>query len=191
MCVNYRGLNQITIKNWYLLSLILGLLDQLNHAKIYTNIDLCGAYNLVHIGEGDEWKTTCRTCYSHFEYVVMPFGLTNAPIFFNIWWMMFFVNIWMILWSITSMTSSFSLKNGKPWTPCTFCFGFQKLQKISLYAKLEKCGFHQFEVEFLGYIISRDCVCMDPRKVQTVVDWATPTFVRNVQCFLRFANFYR
>jgi hypothetical protein len=53
-------------------------LNIFNHAKVYTKIDLCGAYNLVCIWEGDEWKTTIKTCYDHFEYVVMPFGLTNA-----------------------------------------------------------------------------------------------------------------
>jgi hypothetical protein len=71
------------------------------------------------------------------------------------------------------------------------CFVLEKLQEISLYAKLEKFGFHQFEVNFLGYIISRDGIHMDPCKVQTIVNWATLTFVRYVQCFLWFANFYR
>jgi hypothetical protein len=65
----------------------------------------------------------------------------------------------------------------------------EKLWKVGLYAKLEKCRFHQFEVEFLGYIISRNGVCMDLHKVQTIMDWATLTFVWNVQCFLGFANF--
>ncbi len=80
MCVDYCGLNRFTIKNRYPLPLILGLLDQLSHAKMYTKIDLHGTYNLVHIREGDEWKMTFRTHYNHFEYVVMmPFVITNAP----------------------------------------------------------------------------------------------------------------
>ncbi len=66
MCVNYHGLNQLTIKNWY-------LLNRFNHVKMYTKIDLRGAYNLACIWKGDEWKTTFRTIYGHFEYVVMPF----------------------------------------------------------------------------------------------------------------------
>ncbi len=77
MCVNYYGLNQLTVKNQYLLPLISGLLNQFSHAKVYTKIDLHGAYNLVCIQKGDEWKTFFRTHYDHFEYVVMPFGLTN------------------------------------------------------------------------------------------------------------------
>jgi hypothetical protein len=69
MCVDYRGLNKLTIKNRYPLPL-----DQLQQAKIYNKIDLRGAYNLVCIKEGDEWKTTFRTRYGHFEYTIMPFG---------------------------------------------------------------------------------------------------------------------
>ncbi len=63
--------------------LVLGLLDQFIHAKMYTKIDLCETYNLVYIQECDEWKMTFKTCYNHFEYVVMPFGLTNAPVVFQ------------------------------------------------------------------------------------------------------------
>ena len=83
MCVDYRGLNKVTKKNRYPLPLILGLLEQLGRAKIFTRIDLRGAYNLVRIKEGDEWKTAFRTRYGHFEYNVMPFGLTNASAAFQ------------------------------------------------------------------------------------------------------------
>ena len=82
ICVDYRGLNKVTKKNFYPLSLISGLLEQLGRAKIFTKIDLRGAYNLVRFKEGDEWKTVFRTRYGHFEYNVMPFGLTNAPVVF-------------------------------------------------------------------------------------------------------------
>jgi hypothetical protein len=66
----------------------------------------------------------------------------------------------------------------------------EKLREVGLYATLEKCEFHQSKVEFLGYIISRDGILMNLRKVQTIVDWATPNSIQNVQCFLGFANFY-
>jgi len=79
LCVDYRGLNSITIKNRYALPLISELLDRIKGAKYFTKIDLRGAYNLVRIAEGEEWKTAFRTRYSHFEYLVMPFRLTNAP----------------------------------------------------------------------------------------------------------------
>jgi hypothetical protein len=83
LCVDYRGLNKITKKNRYPLPLILGLLDRLRTGKIFTKHDLCGAYNLLRIRPGDEWKTTFRTRYGHFEYTVMPFDLTNTPAVFQ------------------------------------------------------------------------------------------------------------
>jgi hypothetical protein len=83
MCVNNCRVNKVTKKNHYPLPLISGLLEQLGSAKIFTKIDLKGAYNLVRIKEGDECKITFRIRYGHFEYSVMPFGLTNAPTVFQ------------------------------------------------------------------------------------------------------------
>jgi hypothetical protein len=65
------------------------------------------------------------------------------------------------------------------------------LRDVSLYAKLEKCVYHQLQVKFLGYIISNEGLIVDPKKIQAVTDWSTPKTVRDVQCFLGFANFYR
>jgi hypothetical protein len=74
---------------------------------------------------------------------------------------------------------------------CHVCLVLEKLWEVGLYAKLKKCEFHQFEVEFLGYIISRNGICKDFHKVQIIIDWATLAFVYDVQCFLGFANFYQ
>jgi hypothetical protein len=79
LCVDYRGLNKITIKNRYPLPLISELLDRLGHAKIFSKLDLRDAYHRLRIKEGDEWKTVFKTRYGLFEYMVMPFGLANAP----------------------------------------------------------------------------------------------------------------
>ncbi|KAJ1155053.1 hypothetical protein NDU88_007789 [Pleurodeles waltl] len=86
-CIDYRGLNKITIKNKYPLPLIPVLLEQVKKAKIYTKLDLRGAYHLVRMREGDEWKTAFKTRYGLFEYTFMPFGLCNAPAAFQ-----FFLN---------------------------------------------------------------------------------------------------
>ncbi|KAJ1193659.1 hypothetical protein NDU88_002955 [Pleurodeles waltl] len=86
-CIDYRGLNKVTIKNKYPLPLIPVLLEQVKRAKIYTKLDLRGAYHLVGMREGDEWKTAFKTRYGLFEYTVMPFGLCNAPAAFQ-----FFLN---------------------------------------------------------------------------------------------------
>ena len=83
LCVDYQGLNAITIKNRHPLPLITESLDRLAKAKFFTKINLCGAYTHIRIAEGDEWKTAFRTRYGHFEYLIMPFGLTNAPASFQ------------------------------------------------------------------------------------------------------------
>ena len=79
LCVDYRGLNAGTIKNRYLLPLIRETLMRLSKACYYTALDVCGAYNLLRVAKGDEWKTAFRTQYGLYESLVMPFGLTNAP----------------------------------------------------------------------------------------------------------------
>ena len=83
LCVDYSGLNKITVHNRYPLPLSLELLDRLRSACVFSKNDWGGAYNLVQIKPGDEWKTTFRTRYGHFEYKVMPFGLTNAQAVFQ------------------------------------------------------------------------------------------------------------
>ena len=79
LCVDYQGLNKLTQKDCYPLPLISDLLDSPSCTKIYTKSDLQHVYHLVHIADGDEWKTTFRTRYGSYEWLVMPFGLTNAP----------------------------------------------------------------------------------------------------------------
>ena len=79
LCVDYWGLNNLTIKNRYPLPLIGQSLDQLGRAKEFTQLDLINAYHRMRICEGNEWKMAFRTWYSYFEYQVMPFGLFNAP----------------------------------------------------------------------------------------------------------------
>ncbi|KAM0709942.1 hypothetical protein Q7P35_003986 [Cladosporium inversicolor] len=83
LCVDYRGLNAITKKNWHPLPLISETLDRLGYATVFSALDLKDAYHRIPIKRGDEWKTAFRTRYSHFEYCVMPFGLTNAPATFQ------------------------------------------------------------------------------------------------------------
>lgn len=83
LCVDYRGLNKVTVKNRYLLPLMGEILDRVNGAKVFSKIDLKDAYYRIRIRPGDEWKTAFRTRYGHYEYLVMLFGLTNAPAAFQ------------------------------------------------------------------------------------------------------------
>ena len=83
LCVDYRGLNAVTVKNRYPLPLMSELQDRVNGARVFSKIDLINGYNLLRIREGDEWKTAFRSRYGSFEYLVMPFGLANAPASFQ------------------------------------------------------------------------------------------------------------
>ena len=189
MCVDYRGFNKITVKNQYPLPPISGLFDQLSQAKIYTKIDLRGAYNLVRIKAGDEWKTAFQTRYGHFEYNVMPFGLTNAPaIFQHLMNDVFreFLDHFVVVYLDNILIFSKNEKDHKNHVRLVL----EKLHSVGLYAKLEKCVFHQPQVEFLSCIISREGLLMDPKKIEAVISWKRPSIIRDVQCFLGFVNFY-
>ena len=190
LVVDYRGLNKVTIRNRYALPLISSLLEQISGAKFFTKIDLRGAYNLVRIRPGDEWKTAFRTRYGHFEYTVMPFGLTNAPaVFQHMANDIFrdFLDIFLIIYLDDLLIYSKTQEEHNAHVRQVL----QRLREYGLYAKLEKCNFDCKQVEFLGYVVSSEGISMDPAKVQTVLDWQIPCSVRDVQCFLGFANFYR
>jgi hypothetical protein len=185
MCVDYCGLNKITIKNRYPLPLISGLLNQLGQAKIYIKIDLRGTYNLVRIKGGDEWKTVFRIRYGHFEYNVMPFGLTNALVIFqHLMNDIFqeFLDDFMVCYFDDILIFSKNEEDHEKY----FQMVLQKLHDAGLYAKLEKCVFHQPQVEFLSYIISGEGL-----SIQTIMEWRKSKTIRDVQCFLGFASFYR
>ena len=190
LCVDYRRLNDITIKNRYPLPLIGDLLDQLRHAKIYTKIDLRGAYNLLRIAPGEEWKTAFRTRFGLFEYRVMPFGLTNAPATFqhlmnNIFHDLLDKCVIIYLDDILVYSSNDSDHRHHVRQV------LRRLRTNKLYAKHDKCEFHARQVEFLGFIVNPNGVSMDIDKVSAIVDWPTPKNLREVQSFLGFANFYR
>jgi len=124
---------------------------------------------LVCIQKGDEWKMTFKIHYDHFEYIVMPFGLTNAPIVFQHMMNDVFCDYlddFMVFYINNILIFSKNMADHE----CHVCLVLEKFLEVHIYAKLEKCGFHQFEVELLGYIISRDGICMDLRKVQNIMD---------------------
>lgn len=79
LCVDYRGLNAITVKNQYPLPLPNEIMDCIQGVKHFTKLDICSGYNLVRIATGDKWKTALRTRYGHFEYTVMPFWSHQSP----------------------------------------------------------------------------------------------------------------
>jgi len=190
LCVDYRGLNEGTIKNRYPLPLIQETLMRLSRAKYFTKLDVRSAYNLLRIAEGDEWKTAFRTRYGLYESLVMPFGLTNAPADFQ-----HFIND-VLAPFLDQFTTAYlddiliysdTLDEHKEHVRQVL----EALRKNQLHLKPEKCEFFLDEVKYLGLIIGREGIKMDPAKVETVKDWPTPENLKDVRSFLGFANFYR
>ncbi|KAI2660339.1 Transposon Tf2-6 polyprotein [Labeo rohita] len=189
-CIDYRALNQVTVKFSYPLPLIPNSLEQLRGAQIYSKLDLHSAYNLVRIHRGDEWKTAFITPRGHYEYLVMAYGLANAPsVFQNFMNTIFqeYINRFVIVYIDDILIYSPSLTEHIGHVKLVL----QKLREFSLFLKAEKCEFHVTCTSFLGYIISPTGVSMDERKVVAISSWPTPTTVKELQRFLGFSNFYR
>ncbi len=189
-CIDYRGLNNITIKFRYPLPLVPAALEQLREAQYFTKLDLRSAYNLIRIREGDEWKTAFSTTTGHYEYLVMPFGLANSPSVFQSFINDVFrdmLNRWVIVYIDDILIYSTTLKDHIKQVRAVL----RRLIDHQLYAKAEKCEFHQESVSFLGYVISSGGVAMDDKKIHRVVNWLQPTTLKELQRFLGFANFYR
>uniref|UniRef100_A0A669CB49 Gypsy retrotransposon integrase-like protein 1 n=1 Tax=Oreochromis niloticus TaxID=8128 RepID=A0A669CB49_ORENI len=189
-CIDYRGLNNITIKNKYPLPLLTSAYELLQGATVFTKLDLRNAYHLVRIREEDEWKTAFNTHLGHFEYLVMPFGLTNAPTVFQAFvndvlrdFLDHFVFVYLDDILIFSRSVSEHERHVRLVLQCRL--------ENRLFVKGEKCEFHVTTVSFLGYIIEQGNLRPDPAKVQAVVDWPVPTNRKQLQSFLGFANFYR
>lgn len=190
LCVDYRGLNAITVKNRHALPLISESLARLAGARIYTKLDLRDAYHRIRIRKGDEWKTAFRTRYGHFEYRVMPFGLANAPATFQSYVnkaLVGLIDVCLVVYLddilIFSQDAEGHVRDVRTV--------LQRLREWNLYAGLEKCTFHTTQVEFLGFIVSNKGVAMDDTRVATIRDWPEPECIFDIQQFLGFANFYR
>ncbi|KAI2665857.1 Transposon Tf2-6 polyprotein [Labeo rohita] len=178
-CIDYRGLNDHQ-----------SALEQLRSAKIFTKLDLRSAYNLIRIRAGDEWKAAFSTISGHYEYRVMPFGLANSPSYFQAFINETFrdmLNRWVIVYIDDILIYSSTLTDHIQHVRSVL----QRLIAHQLYAKEEKCEFHQDKVSFLGYIISSEGVAIDERKVNAILNWPRPATLRELQRFLGFTNFYR
>lgn len=190
VCIDYRGLNDGTIKNRYPLPLIRETLMQLQNAKYFTTLDIRDAYNMIRIAEGDEWKTAFRTRWGLFETLVMPFGLTNAPADFQHFVndvLRPFLDRFCTAYLDDVLIYSETLEDHRNHVRQIL----DKLRSAGLFVKPEKCKFHQSSVEYLGLVITTKGLQMDPKKVEAVQQWPTPTKLKDVQAFLGFANFYR
>ncbi|GKC24625.1 putative reverse transcriptase domain-containing protein [Tanacetum coccineum] len=190
MCIDYRELNKLTIKNRYPLPRIDDLFDQLQGACCFSKIDLRSGYHQLRVREEDIPKTAFRTRYGHFEFTVMPFGLTNAPaIFMDLMnrvckpYLDKFVIVFIddiLIYSKSEEEHEVHLKTI-----------LDLLEKEKLYAKFSKCEFWLKEVQFLGHVVNRDGIHVDPSKVESVKNWKTPESSTEIRSFLGLAGYYR
>ena len=189
-CIDYRGLNDVSVKNRYPLPLMDTAFESLQGARLFSKLDLRNAYNLVRIRKGDEWKTAFNTPNGHYEYLVMPFGLANAPAVFQA-----FVND--VLRDLIGhsvfvyLDDILIFSKDREQHQRVVRQVLQRLLKQGLYVKADKCVFHTESISFLGFIITKGDLQMDPAKVSAVVEWPRPASVKQLQRFLGFANFYR
>ncbi|KAK8586224.1 hypothetical protein V6N13_130745 [Hibiscus sabdariffa] len=152
MCIDYRALNKLTVKNKYPIPLIADLFDQLGSARWFTKLDLRSGYYQVRIAEGDEPKTACVTRYGSFEFLVMPFGLTNALATFCTLMnkvLQPFLDRFVVVYLDDIVEYSNTLEEHVEHLRQVF----QVLRENELFVKREKCSFAQKEVPFLSHII--------------------------------------
>ncbi|GJS57103.1 putative reverse transcriptase domain-containing protein [Tanacetum coccineum] len=167
MCIDYHELNKLNVKNRYPLLRINDLFDQLQGSSVYSKIDLRSGYHQLRIKEEDIPITAFRTRYGHFEFQVMPFGLTNAPaVFMDLMnrvckpYLDKFVIVFIDDILIYSKDEEEHEKHLK--------IILELLKKERLYAKFSKCDFWLDSVQFLGYVIYRSGVHVDPAKIEAI-----------------------
>jgi hypothetical protein len=190
LCVDYRPLNAVTIKNKYPLPSIDVLFDQLVGAKVFSKIDLRSGYHQIKIRASDIPKTTFSTRYRLYEYLVMSFGLTNAPAYF-----MYLMNSVFMpeldKFVVVFIDDILVYSRNEHEHTMHLHTVLQRLRNHHLYAKLSKCDFWLREIKFLGHTVAQDGITVDPEKVQEVMDWKPPTIVRQIRSFLGLAGYYR
>jgi hypothetical protein len=189
LCVDYRALNEVTLKNKYPLLRIDDLFDQLCGACLFSNIHLRSGYHELMIRERDISKTAFVSRYGLYEYTVMSFRLTNAPTYFM--YLMYkifmeYLDKFVMVFINDILVYSRSVEEHIEHLHLVL----QKLQDHRLYAKLSKCEFWLKPVAYLGHIISKGGIFVDPSKVQDILGWNAPTSVRDIRSFLGLAGYY-
>ena len=190
ICVDYRALNALTVKNRYPIPLVQETLSRLHGKKYFTKLDIVGAFNRIRIAEGYEWKTAFSTRYGQFECLSMPFGLCNAPATFQSYIndaLRQHLDEFCSAYLDDVLIFSDTLEEHKQHVRTIVT----KLEQAGLFIDIDKCDFHVKSVKYLGLIITTDGIRMDPAKVESILDWETPRTLKDVQAFLGFANFYR
>ncbi|GJS97452.1 putative reverse transcriptase domain-containing protein [Tanacetum coccineum] len=190
MCIDYRELNKLTVKNRYPLPRIDDLFDQLQGSSVYSKIDLRSGYHQLRVREEDIPKMAFRTRYGHYEFQVMPFGLTNAPaVFMDLMNRVCkpFLDKFVIVFIDDILIYSKNKKEHEEHLKAVL----ELLKKEKLYAKFSKCEFWIPKVQFLGHVIDSQGIHVDPTKIESIKDWESPKTPTEIRQFLGLAGYYR
>ena len=190
LCIDYRQHNKLTVKYKYPLPRIDDFFDQLKGASIFSKIDLRSRYHQLRIKDVDVHKMTFRTRYGHYEFLVMLFGLTNVPTdFMDLMNRVFrsYVDQFVVVFIDDILMYSKDRENHDTHLRVVL----DTLRKEQLYAKLSKCEFWLNEMSFLGHIVSKERIRVDPKEIEVVVEWKPPRNVTEVRSFLGLAGYYR
>ncbi|KAL8134287.1 hypothetical protein AgCh_009360 [Apium graveolens] len=190
LCIDYRELNKVTVRNRYPLPRIDDLFDQLQGAKYFSKIDLRSGYHQLRVREEDVSKTAFRTRYGHYEFLVMSFGLTNVPaVFMDLMNRVFhdYLDKFVVVFIDDILIYSRSREEHEEHLRTVL----EILRKRKLFAKFSKCEFWLEEVAFLGHVVSGRGIELDPAKVEAITNWPRPSNVTEVRSFLGLAGYYR
>jgi len=190
VCVNYRALNALIIKNRNAPPLIRNTLARLCAAKFYTKFDIIAVFNEIRMRKSDEHKTAFITRYDLFEYVVILFGLYNAPDIFQA-----FINEtlreYLDDFCTAYLNNILIYSNTQEEHTRHIKLVLARLKQTELYLDIDKCEFNITQIKYLNLIITTEDIKIDPEKIKTIQKWEVPRSLKNAQAFLDFANFYR
>ncbi|GJX36787.1 putative nucleotidyltransferase, ribonuclease H [Tanacetum coccineum] len=183
MCIDYRKLNKLTVKNRYPLPRIDDMFDQLQRSRVYSKFDLRSVYHQLRVREEDIPKTEFSTRYGHYVFQVMPFGLTNAPaVFMDLmnWVCKPYLDRFVIVFIDDILIYSKSRKEHEGHLKLIL----KLLKEKELYAKFLKCEFWLSKIQFLGHVIDSEGIYVDPAKIESIKDWASPKTPTEIHQFL-------